>query len=62
MNRSKGRIAAIMLSALACSANNANTRALSTTGKVLTTLAAVLGATEIYNEVSQSFAKNRVKN
>ena len=41
MNRSKGRIAAIMLSALACSANNANTRALSTTGKVLTTLAAV---------------------
>ena len=53
MDRSKGRIAAVMLSALACSsASKADTRALSTAGKILTALGVVVGATEIYNEVS----------
>jgi len=62
MDRSKGRIAAVMLSALACSgASKADTRALSTTGKVFTALAAVLGATEIYNEVSAAVRKKQGK-
>ena len=62
MDRSKGRIAAVMLSALACSgASKADTRALSTTGKVFTALAAVLGATEIYNEVSAVVRKKQGK-
>lgn len=62
MDRSKSRIAAIMLSALACSgASKADTRALSTAGKILTALGAVVGATEIYNEVSAVVRKKQGK-
>jgi hypothetical protein len=62
MDRSKSRIAAIMLSALACSgASKADTRALSTAGKILTALGAVVGATEIYNEVSAVVSKKQGK-
>lgn len=62
MYRSKSRIAAIMLSALACSgASKADTRALSTAGKILTALGAVVGATEIYNEVSAVVSKKQGK-
>ena len=62
MDRSKSRIAAVMLSALACSgASKADTRALSTTGKVLTTVAAVLGAAEIANELSAVVRKKQGK-
>ena len=62
MDRSKGRIAAVMLSALACSgASKADTRALSTAGKILTALGVVVGATEIYNEVSAVVRKKQGK-
>ena len=62
MDRSKSRIAAIMLSALACSgASKADTRALSTAGKILTALGVVVGATEIYNEVSAVVRKKQGK-
>ena len=62
MNRSKSRIAAVMLSALACSgASKAGTRALSTSGKILTTLGALVGAAEIYNEVSAVVRKKQGK-
>jgi hypothetical protein len=51
-----------MLSALACSgASKADTRALSTAGKILTALGAVVGATEIYNEVSAVVSKKQGK-
>lgn len=62
MDRSKSRIAAVMLSALACSgASKADTRALSTAGKILTALGVVVGATEIYNEVSAVVRKKQGK-
>lgn len=62
MDRSKSKIAAIMLSALACSgASKAGTRALSTTWKILTALGVVVVATEIYNEVSAVVRKKQGK-
>lgn len=62
MDRSKGRIAAVMLSALACSsASKADTRALSTAGKIAITLATLVGAAEIYNEVSAVVRKKQGK-
>ena len=62
MNRFKTRIATVMLSALACSgASKADTRALSTAGKILTALGAVVGVTEIYNEVSAVVRKKQGK-
>lgn len=62
MDRSKGRIAAVMLSALACSgASKVDTRALSTAWKILTALGVVVVATEIYNEVSAVVRKKQGK-